>query len=102
MRVPDALVVMTGCATGSGDARSGTGLLGLTRAWLMAGAAGVIATGWPVEDSAGGMFSQFYRYLHADGPAEALRLSQVEMIHSGTWQSSPSYWASYELTGGSR
>src|SRR5262249_24718527 len=38
LHVPGALVVMTGCATGTGDARPGAGLLGLTRAWLMAGA----------------------------------------------------------------
>jgi len=102
LHVPGALVIMTGCATGTGDVRSGAGLLGLTRAWSMAGAEGVIATEWPVEDSRGGIFSRFYSYLQGSTPAEALRLSQTEMIHSGTWQASPSYWASYQLSGGGR
>jgi len=102
LHVPEALVVMTGCATGTGDARSGAGLLGLTRAWLMAGARGVISTAWPVEDSPGEIFSLFYRYLSSNSPAEALRLSQLGMIHSGTWRRAPAYWASYQFTGRTR
>ena len=38
---------MSGCATGSGDVRDGPGILGLTEAWLMAGARAIISTGWP-------------------------------------------------------
>jgi CHAT domain-containing protein len=102
LRVPGALVVMTGCATGTGDAQSGAGLLGLSRAWLMAGAQGVISTGWPVEDSSGEIFSRFYHYLPQFRAAEALRLSQLDMIHEGSWRASPAYWASYQLTGASR
>jgi len=102
LHVPGALVVMTGCATGAGDIRAGAGLLGLTRAWLMAGARAVISTAWPVEDSSGDIFSRFYHYLPENSAAEALRRSQVEMAHGGTWRASPAYWASYQLTGGSR
>ena len=98
LHVPGALVVMTGCATGSGDARSGAGLLGVTRAWLMAGASGVVSTAWPVEDSTGEIFSRFYQYYPDAPAAEALRRSQVEMLH----RTAPSQWASYQLTGGLR
>lgn len=102
LHVPGALVVMTGCATGTGDARAGAGLLGLTRAWLMAGARAVISTAWPVEDSSGDIFSRFYHYLPENSAAEALRRSQIEMVRGGTWRAAPAYWASYQLTGGSR
>ena len=102
LHVPGALVVMTGCATGTGDARAGAGLLGLNRAWLMAGARAVISTAWPVEDSSGDIFSRFYHYLPENSAAEALRRSQVEMARGGTWRAAPAYWASYQLTGGSR
>jgi CHAT domain-containing protein len=102
LHVPGALVVMTGCATGTGDARAGAGLLGLTRAWLMAGARAVISTAWPVEDSSGEIFSRFYHYLPENSAAEALRRSQVEMARGGTWRAAPAYWASYQLTGGAR
>ena len=100
LHVPGALVTMTGCESGTGEARAGAGLLGLTRAWQMAGAIGVVATAWPVRDSDGRIFSSFYRDLHSSSPAAALRRSQVEMIHSGTWRASPAYWASYQITGG--
>jgi CHAT domain-containing protein len=37
LRVPGALVIMTGCQSGGGEIHAGAGLLGLTRAWQMAG-----------------------------------------------------------------
>ena len=102
LHVPGALIVMTGCATGTGDTQSGAGLLGLTRAWMMAGARAVVATSWPVPDTDGDLIPAFYRNLGADSAAEALRRSQVEQIHSGTWQAAPSYWAAFQVTGGGR
>ena len=107
LHVPGALIVMTGCATGTGDARAGVGLLGLTRAWMMAGARAVVATNWPVPDADGDLIPAFYRNLRArnqraNSAAEALRRSQVEQIHSGTWQAAPSYWAAFQVTGGGR
>ena len=100
--VPRTLVVMSGCATAAGEPIEGAGLLGLTRAWLMAGASGTIATGWPVEDSAADLLPSFYRYWKTSSTAEALRRSQLDMIHAGDWRSAPSYWAAYQLTGGER
>jgi CHAT domain-containing protein len=102
LHVPGAVVVMTGCDSGAGDIRSGAGLFGLTRAWEMAGASGVIDTRWPVRDSKGEIFASFYRHLRTESTAEALRHSQIEMIHSGTWRAAPAYWASYQLTGSTR
>jgi len=93
---------MTGCDTGSGKVQAGAGLLGLTRAWQIAGASGVVATQWPVKDSTGEIFASFYRHLRDEPAAGALRETQVEMIRSGTWRASPSYWAAYQLTGGTR
>jgi CHAT domain-containing protein len=100
MQVPGVLVVLSGCESGVGSARPGAGLLGLTRAWQMAGAGAVVATAWPVADSTGAIFASFYRNLGATGPAEALERSQIEMIRSGTWRAKPAYWAAYQLSGG--
>ncbi len=102
LRVPDAVVSMTGCDSGSGDAVDGAGLLGLTRSWEMAGAASVLATSWPVLDSNGDLLASFYRNLRHFPAAESLRLSQLEMLNSGTWRAEPSYWAAYQITGGAR
>ncbi len=100
LRAPGALVVMTGCAANAGEARAGAGLLGLTRAWLMAGANTVISTAWPVEDNSGAMFARFYFYLQNHSAAEALQLSQREVAHSRTGRDAPASWASYQVTGG--
>ena len=102
LRVPGAFVAMTGCGTGTGDPRPGAGLLGLTRAWQMAGASAVLATSWRVRDSGGELFGSFYKHLRQVPPAEALRLSQIEMLESGTWRALPAYWAPYQITGGAR
>jgi len=102
LRVAGAMVVMSGCDSQSGEVRDGAGLLGLTRAWQMAGATAVLATYWPVRDSAGDIFARFYNHLRQVPAAQALRLSQMEMIHSGTWRATPSYWAPYQISGGGR
>jgi CHAT domain-containing protein len=102
LNVPGALVIMTGCATATGDARGDAGLLGLTRAWLVAGASATIATGWPVPDSDGDLLPAFYGHWKQTSTAEALRRSQVDMIRAGGWRAAPSYWAAYQVTGGAR
>jgi CHAT domain-containing protein len=96
------LVVMSGCSSGDASALAASGLMGLTRAWLGAGASEVLATRWPVLDDSGPFFASFYRYLKANpasGAADALRAAQVEMIHSDSYRSRPEYWASYFLVG---
>jgi len=57
------LVVLSGCSSGAAVARPGAGLMGLTRAWLMAGARAVVATGWSTPDDVGVFFGRFYRRL---------------------------------------
>jgi CHAT domain-containing protein len=102
LRVPGAFVAMTGCDSGSGEVRPGVGLLGLTRAWQMAGASAVLATSWPLRDSSGELLAAFYKHLRHFPAAEALRRSQMEMLYSGTWRSAPSYWVPYQIIGGAR
>ena len=58
------------------------------------------STKWEVEDWSGEIFASFYRELHRTSAAKALRISQMDMIRSGTWRARPAYWAAYELTGG--
>ena len=102
LQVPDSLVVMTGCATATGDILAGAGLQGLTEAWAVAGARGVVATQWPVRDHSGEFLPGFYTALSSSSTAEALQKTQVAMIHSGTSYAASSAWASYQLFGGAR
>jgi tetratricopeptide (TPR) repeat protein len=101
-RTTAGLVVMSGCDSGRGDALPGTGLLGLTRAWLAAGAGTVIASNWSTPDDSGALFRVLYRNLstHPElGPATALRSAQLEMIRSGGWRANPRYWGAYFAMG---
>jgi CHAT domain-containing protein/tetratricopeptide (TPR) repeat protein len=111
-RVKVGLVVLSGCNSGLGEALPGTGLMGLTRAWLAAGAHAVTASLWPAPDDTGELFLSFYRHLREDGTrgkrepgarypeaAVALGQAQIDMLHSGTWRSLPKYWAGYFVLG---
>jgi len=98
-------VVLSGCSSASGPVLPAEGLMGMTRAWMAAGAQSVVASLWPVEDGSGEFFCAFYRRLVREpvqkqsGAAEALRQAQLEMIRSNTWRSRPEHWAAYLLAG---
>jgi len=96
-----SLVVLSGCSSAQGETLPGTGLMGLTRAWLGAGADTVVASRWPTADDSGELFLCFYRHLRAGWPAPAVALqrAQVEMLQSPSWRSLPKYWAAYFAVG---
>jgi CHAT domain-containing protein len=103
-RLPGSLVILSGCSSGQGKAAPSAGLLGLSRAWLLAGATAVIASAWPTPDNSGRFFSCFYAHLRAiksgslsQRAALALAQTQLEMEHSSGYTSSPSYWAAYSI-----
>jgi len=95
------LVVLSGCNSAEGAVLPGTGLLGLNRAWLAAGARNVISSRWAVPDDTGPLFAALYRNLGPGGlpPAEALRAAQLEMLHSGGWRARPQYRGAYFAIG---
>ena len=101
-RTNAGLVVLSGCHSAEGAQIPGTGLLGLTRAWLMAGAHSVIASNWATPDESGALFSALYENLSGErrsSPAAALRAAQLAMIRSGGWRAKPSYWGAYFVVG---
>jgi tetratricopeptide (TPR) repeat protein len=101
-RTNAGLVVLSGCHSAEGAQLPGTGLLGLTRAWLMAGAHSVIGSNWATPDESGALFGALYRNLSGErrgSPAAALRAAQLEMIRSGGWRARPSYWGAYFVVG---
>jgi tetratricopeptide (TPR) repeat protein len=96
------LVVLSGCGSGNGPALPGAGLMGMTRAWLAAGAASVAASYWPTPDDTGEFFVSFYRVLRENAgrePAQALQQAQVEALRSDGRRSNPGLWAAYFLVG---
>lgn len=60
----NALVVLAGCSTARGRWVPGDGVMSLARSFQQAGASTVVATIWPIEDSAAAdFFEVFYRRL---------------------------------------
>ncbi|HEX6864618.1 MAG TPA: CHAT domain-containing protein, partial [Thermoanaerobaculia bacterium] len=95
------LVVLSACQTALGQEIRGEGLVGLTRGFMYAGAARVLASLWSVDDRATSvLMERFYRHMVSSGmsPAAALRQAQVEMSRNPDWQS-PYYWAGFSLQG---
>src|SRR5262245_35645881 len=101
LRLPAELVVLSACQTGLGKNLDGEGLVGLTRGFMYAGAARVVASLWEVNDAATAeLMKRFYRRMLQDGmrPAAALRAAQIEMWKRPQWQS-PFYWGGFILQG---
>ncbi len=105
-RLDRGLVVLSGCTSAGAETLPAEGLMGMTRAWLAAGADSVLATLWPTPDDQGRLLVSFYAHLaklQQEGDnwavAEALRRAQVDMLHSGTWHESSGYWGAYLLAG---
>jgi CHAT domain-containing protein len=101
LRLPAELVVLSACQTGLGKEIKGEGLVGLTRGFMYAGAARVVASLWEVNDVATAeLMKRFYRHMLQDGmrPAAALRAAQIEMWKKPQWQA-PFYWGGFILQG---
>jgi len=95
------LVVLSACQTGLGKDIKGEGLVGLTRAFMYAGATRVVASLWQTEDRATAiLMGHFYEGMLANGlsPAAALRNAQVAMWKDVRWRQ-PRYWAAFTLQG---
>jgi CHAT domain-containing protein len=101
LRAPVDLVVLSACQTGLGKEVRGEGLIGLTRGFMYAGAASVVASLWRVDDEATAeLMKRFYTNMLQRGipPAEALRAAQNSIRSEPQW-SSPYYWAAFTLQG---
>src|SRR5947209_9558162 len=99
MRVPGALVVLSGCSSQQGTVLPSAGLVGLSRAWLLAGASAVLVTAWPTPDDSGTFFKVFYSHFRtetgtvAQRSAAALQQTQSEMKAGSGYRSAAAFWS---------
>lgn len=99
--LPAELVVLSACNTGLGKSVKGEGLVGLTRGFIYAGAARVMATLWKVDDDATAeLMKHFYQKMLREkkSPATALREAQAALWQQKRWRA-PYYWAAFVLQG---
>ncbi|MGH9714354.1 MAG: CHAT domain-containing protein [Candidatus Acidiferrales bacterium] len=97
------LVTISACHGAGERTYSGEGLVGLTWAFLRAGAHGVIAALWEVNDnSTPQMMDRLYSEISkGKSPDAALRDAKLALIHSGTIYHKPFYWAPFQIYRGS-
>jgi CHAT domain-containing protein/tetratricopeptide (TPR) repeat protein len=95
------LVVLSGCQTALGREIRGEGLLGLTRGFLYAGAARVLASRWWIDDRATAeLMGKLYRglWLQHLRPAAALRQARLAVAAERRYHD-PFFWGGLVLQG---
>jgi len=92
------LVTIASCRGAGAKAFPGEGLLGLTWAFLRAGAADVIAALWDVNDkSTLEIMATLYAGVAAGKPAtEALHMAKVGMARRSDVYRKPYYWGAFQ------
>ena len=93
------LVTISACSGVGSRNYSAEGIVGLSWAFLRAGARGVIAALWEVDDAStatlmDGLYAQI---SEGKDPAVALRNAKLELVHSGGVYRKPFYWAPFQF-----
>ena len=102
LNIGSPLVMLSACETGLGKEKRGEGVMGLTRAFMYAGAPTVGVSLWSVADKpTADLMADFYKRLLASAdasPSTSLRAAQIAMI-DGKKNSLPFLWAPFVLVG---
>lgn len=95
------LVVLSACETGGGLLHATEGTVGLTKAYLAAGARAVVASSWAVDDHATAeLMDNFYEALSAGKRTDdALRDARAAYLQKHP-ETRPDKWAAFEAYGG--
>ncbi len=97
------LAVLSACQTALGEEIPGEGVVGLMRAFLLAGSRSVVVSLWKVDDeSTARLMGRLYRQLAAGlSPAAALAEARKALrAEAGGRFEHPFYWAPFVLFGG--
>ena len=97
------LVTLSACDSGLGEPPPGEGVMGLGRAFMLAGAESVLLSLSPVRDQTTVKWMEiFYRSLLHDGLSRGAALHAAQMkLRSERATQMPSFWGSFVLYGAS-
>jgi CHAT domain-containing protein/Tfp pilus assembly protein PilF len=96
----DATVVLSSCSSARGRVVPGEGIIGLARAFQIAGARTLVASQWEVPDhSTATLMSAFYQHLaNGRSTVEALQLAR-QTVAADPDLAHPFHWASFQVRG---
>lgn len=98
-KITARLAVLSACQTGLGGTHDG-GVIGVARAFLIAGASQVVMSLWSVNDSATtALMTSFVSRLREQSPPEALRRAMLEVRDAQGARRRPADWASFAVLG---
>jgi CHAT domain-containing protein len=96
MKLKAQIAVLSACQTGLGKVHD-AGVIGLSRAFQIAGVPRVVMSLWSVSDAAtAALMKSFVKYLRGHVPSEALRLAMLDVRRQ---RPALSQWASFVLFG---
>jgi CHAT domain-containing protein len=100
------LAVLSACETGNGRISPGEGVIGMSWAFLVAGARSVVVTQWRVNSaSTARLMENFYqamarqRDLNGRSKSQAIREASLRLLKDRRY-SHPFYWAGFVLVNG--
>jgi CHAT domain-containing protein/tetratricopeptide (TPR) repeat protein len=96
------LVVLSACQTGRGKLERGEGVMGLSRAFLYAGAESVVASLWSINDKATSVFMKHFYEGLSQGMSKEQSLQKAKLDMIGSRYKHPFYWAPFVLNGDSQ
>ena len=94
-----SLVVLSCCHSGQGPV-SPEGVVGMARAFLIAGARSVLSSLWEIDDEATLMFMTSFYEQFGNGKSASVALQRaMKCLRDSSDYSSPKYWAPFVLIG---
>ncbi len=100
----NGLVILSACESGSGLTVSGEGLLSISRAFMYAGAGGIISTLYKTDDRVTAYLMKRL-YFHMENgldPATALQKSKIDLLETNELNprlKTPNYWSNFIYAG---